>query len=301
VPWSVVSGWLSLPKGTEPVRFQKSLFGDIWKMASGMGGIWFITLLLWQIDKVVLVKILPLETFGYYAIANLVATGVYRLILPIFQAYLPKLTQLAEKDNETLTRVYHQGSQVMALAILPISTMLIFFPREIIFLWQQNAETAAHTSFLVTLLTIGYALSSLIYLPYALQLAFGWTRLYFYVLLITLILSIPAIVLMSLYFDVTGAAIVIIAIYLLPLLVLIPLMHRRILPDQMWKWLWEDVSLPLIGSVVIGSLGRIFFVDGTSQIMTIIQLGIVSMLTFGTACVLTPYSRRWLLERIPAK
>jgi O-antigen/teichoic acid export membrane protein len=297
----VVCLWISLPEGSGSAKFQKSLIVDIWKMASGMGLIFVINLFLWQIDKLVLVKILPLETFGYYAVASLVATAIYRLILPIFQAYLPRLTQIAEKDEiETLTRVYHQGCQVMAIIILPLSAMLIFFPQEIVFLWQQNARTAENISLLVTLLTIGYALSSLIYIPYALQLAFGWTKLYLYVLIVTFILSIPLTIVLSRYFGATGASVAVILIYALPTFVLIPLMHRRLLPEQMWKWLWDDVSLPLMGTMLTGLSGRFWFVDETSQIMTIIQLGVIFILTFGITCLVTPYSRNWLMSKMAA-
>ncbi len=297
----VICIWMSLPKGTEPTKFQKSLIGDIWKIASGMGAIFVINLFLWQIDKLVLVKILPLETFGYYALASLVATAIYRLILPIFQAYLPRLTQIAEKaETETLTRIYHQGCQVMAIIILPLSAMLIFFSKEIVFVWQQDLQTAENIALLVTLLTIGYALSSLLYIPYALQLAFGWTKLYLYILIVTFILSIPATIFLSHYFGATGAAVAVILIYALPIFVLIPLMHRRLLPDQMWKWLWEDVSLPLIGAITVGILGRFLFVGDISQTMTVIQLGVIFTMVFGITCLVTPYSRHWLLSKMSA-
>jgi O-antigen/teichoic acid export membrane protein len=294
--------WMMMPKGTEPTKFQKSLIGDIWKIAGGMGAISVLLLLIMQIDKVILVKILPLEAFGYYALAGVVATALYRLIFPVFQAYLPRLTQLAEKnEDETLTRIYHQGCQVMAVVILPLSAMLIFFPQEIVFLWQQNAQTTENIALLVSLLTVGYAANSLIYIPYALQLAFGRTKFYLYILIVTFIISIPLTVFLSLYFGTTGAAIAVILVYTVPIFILIPLMHRRLLPDQMWKWIWEDVGLPLVPALAVGFLARFLFINQTSQIVVSIQLSVIFGLIFLVTCLITPYPRNWIINNFLQK
>ncbi len=177
--------------------------------------------------------------------------------------------------------------------------MLIFFSREIVFLWQQNAETAYNVAPYVTLLTIGYAVNSFIFIPYALELSFGRTKLYFNILLVTFIVSVPSIILLATRFGAIGAAVSVIIFNVIPIVVLIPLMHLRILHDQMWKWIWQDVSLPLTGAAVIGFLGRYFFVYNTSQPIVIIQLGVIVSLTFGATLLMTKYSRNLILEKLP--
>lgn len=291
--------WLILPKGNEKTRFQKDLLTDLWEFIMGTGGIWIVSVLLMQVDKIILAKVLSLESFGYYAIAGLVATSLYRIIYPIFFAYYPKLSQLVGKsDEELLTKIYHQGCQVIAVIIFPISMMFIFFSYEIIFLWQQSAETARQTSLLVSLLTIGYTLDSLIFIPYALQLAKSRTKLYFYSLLIALVVSIPAMIFLSIHFGAIGTAIVFIVVFASFILIMIPLMHRRLLPDQKWKWYWEDVSLPLISAIAVGVLGRFLFVGETSQIIVVIQLGVIFGAGFLATCLITPYSRNWMMNRL---
>lgn len=289
--------WLTMPKGSESARFQLSLFKNFWKFTTGMGGIGVISIILMQIDKIILVKILSLENFGYYSVASVAANALYRLIYPIFQAFFPKLLQLVGKtETDLLVQTYHQGCQIMSVIILPLAMMFIFFSKEIMFLWQKNEEVVARTSLLVTLLTIGYALNSLIIIPYALQLAFGWTKLYFYTLLFILILSIPSIVLLSLQYGAIGATIIVICIYAILIFILIPIMHRKILPDQKWKWVWEDVSLPLIGTTLVALIARFLFRAETSQNIIFIQLGVVFLIIFLVACFITPFTRNLLLR-----
>jgi O-antigen/teichoic acid export membrane protein len=291
--------WQTLPKTLGAARFEKNLLTGIWQFITGMGGIGIVSVLLMQVDKIILVRILPLDTFGYYAIAGLVATALYRIIYPIFLVYYPKFSQLIGKTDETLLpTIYHQGSQVMAVIILPISMMFILFSREIIFLWQQNAETASQTWLLVSLLTIGYALHGLIFIPYALQLAYSWTRLYFYSLTIALIVSIPVMSWSAVSFGAAGAAGVFIIVFGAFLGLMIPLMHRRLLPGEKWKWYRDDFGLPLLGATVTGLAGRFLFIAETSQIFVIIQLGVVFGLIFLTTCLVTPYSRKWILNRL---
>jgi O-antigen/teichoic acid export membrane protein len=291
--------WQILPRTTEAARFDKNLLTGIWKLITGMGGIGIVSVLLMQVDKIILVRILPLETFGYYAIAGLVASALYRIIYPIFLAYYPKLSQLAGKADETvLTLIYHQGCQVMAVIMLPIATMFVFFSNEIIFLWQQDAEIARQTSFLVSLLTIGHALHSLVFIPYALQLANSWTKLYFYALTIAFIISMPTMIFSALSFGAAGVAVVFIIVFASFIFLMIPLMHRRLLPDQKWKWYLQDVGSPLLGAIAAGLLSRLIFVPNTSQIFVFIQLGLIFSFIFLVTCLVTPYSRSWAMSRI---
>ena len=53
----------------------------------------------------------------------------------------------------------------------------------------------------------------------------------------------------------------------------IPIMHRRILRGEEWKWDAQDVLFPLMASLLIAAAGRILMPLEISQLMTIIYLG----------------------------
>src|SRR5690606_13134142 len=54
----------SLPSVSEPVRFSKASLQGTWRFAAGMLGISLLSLLLTQVDKVLLSRLLRLEDFG---------------------------------------------------------------------------------------------------------------------------------------------------------------------------------------------------------------------------------------------
>ena len=55
-----------------------------------MSGIAVLSVILTQMDKVILSRMLPLETFGYYSLAGAVAMkALGYLVLPVFNSVYP--------------------------------------------------------------------------------------------------------------------------------------------------------------------------------------------------------------------
>lgn len=121
--------WRSLPATGKRSAFQGRIIFGVWRFAAGMSGITVLATILTQLDKIILSKMLSLEMFGYYTLAGVVATALYRLVGPVFSAVYPRMTQLASLgDQEELKRLYHRSCQFVAVLILPVSAVLVFFP-----------------------------------------------------------------------------------------------------------------------------------------------------------------------------
>lgn len=61
-------------------------------------------------DKVILSKMLTLESFGYYILASGVASVVLLAVTPFFTAIFPRLSQLVMEDDKTgLKNLYHES------------------------------------------------------------------------------------------------------------------------------------------------------------------------------------------------
>ncbi len=73
-------------------------------------------------------------------------------------------------------------------------------------LWTQSPVTAEHTHLLVSILVMGTAFNGLMNIPYALQLAFGWTRLAFLVNLVSVLLLVPLMIVLTKWYGAVGAA-----------------------------------------------------------------------------------------------
>jgi O-antigen/teichoic acid export membrane protein len=279
--------------------FQKQLLKGVWKFAAGMSGIAVFSVILTQMDKVILSRMLSLEMFGYYTLASSVAMSLGFLFTPVFYSIYPQLTQLViNDDQEGLKRLYHKGCQFMSVLVLPVAVVTALFSYEILLLWTQDPTTAEKTHLLVSILICGTALNGLMNFPYALQLAFGWTSLSFFKNVIAVILLVPLIIYMAIHYGAIGAAGVWFILNLGYVLFEIPIMHHRLLRKEKWRWYLQDVCLPLAVCILIAGLGRIFINGPMSQFVMLLNLIIISALTLGTTALATPITRYLLFKQL---
>ena len=284
--------WRGMPESKEKASFQMGILREVWRFATGMFGISFLGILLTQTDKILLSRMLSLEMFGYYSLAGVVSMSLYRLAAPLFISVYPRLTQLVTvNDQVALKTLYHQSCQLMSVMILPAAMVLAFFSESILLLWTQNSVTTEQTHVLVSLLVIGTALSGLMNLPYALQLAHGWTKLSFYVNLASVIVLVPLIFFMVKHFGAIGAAIVWVTLNLGYVLITIQLMHRRLIPKEKWSWYYQDVGIPMTAAVFISGTGRFLMAADLSSGGLFFYIVLVSIMTQCGAIFGTPATR----------
>ncbi|MGA3287078.1 MAG: oligosaccharide flippase family protein [Bacteroidota bacterium] len=273
--------------------FRGDVLKEIWRFAAGMTGISLVSTILMQTDKILLSKLLSLSDFGYYTFAATVAAVLYRLIAPVFTAYYPRLTELVSKDDQPgLVRTYHQGCQFMAVVILPSALTLAFFSKEVLSLWVRDPGVIAHASLLVSLLVIGNTLHGFMHLPYALQLAHGWTKLSFSTNLVAVIFFAPAIYFSTMAWGTVGAASMWIVLNIGYLLIVIQLMHLRLLKHEKWSWYRNDVGKLLAITLAVTGVGRLIMRDGLEDILKFVIL----MIVFGVATLSTVMGTAWLRD-----
>lgn len=289
--------WRNLPEGTSPPRFEFRLFRNVWRFAAGMSGISVTALVLTQMDKVILSKLLLLKAFGYYTLAGVVSSGLYVLIAPVFGAIFPRFSALvAVGDDEGLTQLYHRGAQFMAILVLPSAFTIALFSREILLLWTRNPEIAAAASPIVSALTIGTALNGLMHLPYALQLAHGWTRIGIAINLFLIAILLPATVALANAYGGVGGAIAWAFLNIIYMLIGIPLTHRRILKGESIRWFKGDLILPAAGTLAVVGTGRILLTAPLKPFETILFLAGLLICSSMAAAIVTPQTRLWLFE-----
>lgn len=261
--------WKALPPSMTEATFDRRLLFEGRAFALGVSGITIATIILTQVDKVILSKMLTLEMFGYYMLAYNVANALHNLVTPISGALLPKFTQLvAIGDRDKLALLYHQGCQLLSVLVLPVSTTLALFPKEVLSLWLGDANTPQHTYQILSLLMIGTALNALMTLPYTLQLAHGWTKLAFYKNVVAAILLVPLMIWLVHMYQGVGAAWAWIILNLGYLLSEVPIMHKRLLQTEMGPWYKRDIIQPILIVMTIGLLSRIVMpVDPSKFVM----------------------------------
>ena len=300
-----LAGWFlrnSLPRAETGPSFQRQLLWSRWRFAAGIGGTTVMAVILLQMDKVILSRLLTLEMFGYYVLASAVAMGIYLLVAPVFSALYPRFTQLVSLgDHDGLKQLYHDSCQLMSAVVLPIAIVIAFFSREILLLWTGNPTTANYTHLILSLLVIGTALHGLMHLPYALQFAYGWTKLAFYINMVAVLVLAPSIVVMASYYGAVGAALVWVILHCTVVLVGVQLIHRRLLKGEQWKWYFEDVGLPLVVSLGTALLCLLIAPTGGGRVQLLTFLTGATLFTAGSTFLATPVTRAGFVSYIRSR
>jgi len=78
-------------------------------------------------------------------------------------------------------------------------------------------------------------------------------------------------------------------------LVMVPLMHRELLPAQQRRWLIDDVVLPLTGAVVIAALAHAALPVHLAGLALVGYLAVTGLLSVIAAAALAPQIRRMIL------
>ena len=296
--WSAFALWRSLPAARAPA-FRPALIMDIGRFAAGVTGISIFSLILTQLDKVVLSALLPLETFGFYTLAGVVASAATIPVAPVFAAVFPRMSRLvAQRDEVGLAGVYHVSSQLISVAMLPCATVIMFFAPEILFAWTRNPAVAEHSALLVTLITGGAIINAALNIPYALQLAYGWVRLGFWMTLVNVILLAPLIYFAATHYGATGAAAVWVGMNICNLIVGMYLLHRRILVHEKWRWAIQDFALPLAVAMSIGAIARMFFPPGLAPAATVAALAGLAIIIALACAIVAPAIRGYAFKAV---
>lgn len=248
-----------LPPPTGQVRFRWQSLRQVWHFAAGMTSITFLSILLTQMDKLLLSKLLPLTEFGYYSLAGVVSGMLYMLVAPVSNAANPRLTQLvALGDAASLAAVYHKFSQMLTLAVVPAALILALLSDHVLLLWTRDVTTTAEVAPLASLLAIGTMLNGLMYAPFTLQLAHGWTRLTLIVTSVSVLILIPAIYVCVSEYGAVAAAVIWVVHNVLTIAFVVPIMHRKLLPSELWNWYRQDVFVPTFAAFTAIGLVRFF-------------------------------------------
>ncbi|MDR3415436.1 MAG: oligosaccharide flippase family protein [Nevskia sp.] len=286
-----------LPEPPRRASFRWQALRQIWRFAAGIAVITLLSILLMQVDKLVLSKILPLTEFGYYTLAATVAGALSLAIGPINNAIYPQFTgMVARGETKVLTEVYHKFSQTLTLMLVPAALVLSLFSEHALLLWTRDAGTAAHVAPLVSVLAVGTMLNGLMHAPYTLQLAHGWTRFMVVVNAVSVVIVVPVIYIGVRSYGAIAAAYIWAAINAGYIVFAVPLMHRRLLPAEMWRWYGQDIVAPALAALVAAALVWVLApapaVD--RPLGSVVSIALAAITAVSAAVLTTPLGRRRL-------
>ena len=241
-----------LPRARQRPRFSSRALADVRHFAGGMMATTAVVLLLTQVDKVLLSRLLPLESFGYYALASAVAGALAMLLVPITNAVYPRMVVLVTSgESGALASLYHFSAQLVTVALVPAALLLALHSQGVLFAWSGNSALAAQTAPLLSVLALGTMLNGLMYVPFHLQLAHGWTSLALRWNLMAVVVFVPAIWWLVPTHGGIAAAWIWVCLNVCNVTVVAPLMFRRLLTAERGAWYRTDVLWPCAGVLTV--------------------------------------------------
>lgn len=147
------------------------------KEVSSLSGGILIGLLVSQLDRIVLSKVLPAEQFGVYIVVLTLSQAFLQLQSPISRAFFPVLVKgISGGDVMLWKRFGFFVTGVMLTATFPI-VVAIFFAGWLLNVWLGNVFFVDNGKFALQLLLLGVAINTLYGCIYQLMIAAGRSSL----------------------------------------------------------------------------------------------------------------------------
>ena len=248
VLWRMING----VENRKPV-FRIIFLQRLWRFSTGMALTMISGVLLTNVDRLFLSKLVSTEDLGKYTLA-FTATGVLQIgIQPFYRAYFPRFAELfAMRDDVKLRAEYYQACRILACIIIPSAIIGWMFATEIFTAWIGVVDKTTIDVFRWLLLGIGC--SGLMWLPAAFQQAHGWTRLHAAMIIGALCFGIPSLFWTIKHWGATGATVVWVLHGVSDVTLGLWLMHKRLLPGEFFLWYRTIVLPPLLCSLPIVGL-----------------------------------------------
>lgn len=174
------------------LKFSKSSFNLVKGFAGGMLLISIISAVSSQLDKILISKMISLETLGYYTLAVSIASILMIVVSPISTAVLPKLTEaFSLKHVDESNSIFKKYSLYISIIVLSLLSNIIFFDKQIIWMWTGDKTLVEKSYIYVPIISIAYAFMVLITMAYQVALANGYTKLNTILGTVNVILIVP--------------------------------------------------------------------------------------------------------------
>jgi O-antigen/teichoic acid export membrane protein len=287
-----------LPNSSHVPCFSWGTFLSVKGFLVGSIGFNILNILLTQSDKIILIKLLPLSEYGYYALAATVAGALNILIGPIIQALYPKMCELHSAGNEKeFCRIYHNSAQMVTVLFGSAAIVLIMCAELILNIWTHDPILSQKIAPLLSILAIGNLLNGLLWIPFQAQLAVGWTGLLIRSNIIAVLFIIPMVVWITPHYGPLGAAWVWVFLNVGYLLITIHLMHKNLLHCEKWRWYFKDCATPLFfGFLMTFCIGALFKLTPLSNINQFAELGFITFAAFFSTAYTSDLCRNFLRQ-----
>jgi O-antigen/teichoic acid export membrane protein len=239
-----------------------------------------LSIVVTQIDKLALSRIISLHEFGYFTAAVLLAGGISILAGPVGSVLQPRLASLsASGDERALLAVYRAATQLVVVLVAPAVVVMAAFPEPLLWAWSGDQDFARRGAPILALYAIGNGAMALGALPFFLQFAKGMLRLHLIGSILFAAAFVPLCVWGALARGPVGAGLALIAVATTYFLLWVPRIHGSCAPGLHRRWLTEDIVPIALLALAAAAAARLLVPLSGERILLGAQLAAIAALS----------------------
>jgi O-antigen/teichoic acid export membrane protein len=234
---------------------------QVWRFSVSMNALSILALLIVQMDRLLISKMLTLEELGYYNLAITASSVISLTVAAVSTAVLPSLAAAyGHGTQDELARRCDRADRLMLGLVSPVAFALIFYSEPILSLWI-NPEAAAEAARPLSWLAAGFWCSAVIANVYNVAVACGVPGRHLRINAICVIPYTLGLYLLIDAFGITGAAVAWLLLNIIYGCLLVVPIHHRLLGISTLNWL-RRIVLPFfalsIAAFMLPRLGAEF-------------------------------------------
>ncbi|PQA95865.1 hypothetical protein B0A69_05720 [Chryseobacterium shigense] len=237
-------------------RSFKKIPSSILNYIGGMLFIAVISAINIQADKIITSSIFTLKIFGYYNLASIIAQIPVIFGTPLVMFVFPLFSKFTS-DDKNISIIFDKISYLLSIIIFPISFLIIFFPVEILKLWNgKNIESGMFEplAHVIRLLITGSIFLALQLPLFYLLLSKGKTKYTIYQGVIQVIVGIPLLYFCAKYYGIEAVPFPWIIINLGSLIFLLIIGFKYFIDLHFFHYLKRIIAIPIFISFSISFL-----------------------------------------------
>lgn len=205
-----------------------------------------------QVDKLVLSGILPLEEYGFFTLAVMLAAGILTLSTPVSSAIMPRMASLhAEGKEKEMIYVYRSTTQLVSFIAGSASIFIAIFSEQLLYVWTGDLEISKNAALILRLYALGYGALAVAAFPYYLQYALGNLKYHLIGNLLIVLLLVPIVIFLASNYGGVGAAWAWFGVHSIYLFFWVAYVHYKLFPGLHLKWILSDVLAIYVPVVVV--------------------------------------------------
>ena len=222
-----------------------------------------------QADKVIISKLLPIGTVGYYGVAYGNVSKGTLLTGAISQAAFPSFSALFKAGDRTgLMSQYRKLQDLLCFGIVPIFAIIPFALLPL-FSYLLNEEAARLLLLPTTLLCVGFYMNGTLNVPYVFSLAVGKPGIAVRKNLYALFVVSPVTVLLIYYLGLTGAGLSWVFYHIFSYFYSVPRMCRECMEIRVWSWYLHVLKIFTLVGLTYGVAWITLGVIGNHSILSL--------------------------------